>query len=1132
MLRVSFSNRFETLLDALLDALADPPSSPFASQQVIVPSMAVRRKVELAASERFGICANVEFAFLAAWLWRQIGRFVPVAEHSPFAPSILVWRVHEIFRDKAFFCAHPRLVRYLRDADPRMRYDLALRTASLFDQYITYRPDWLAQWLAGEAVAELDRAGGSAALDQPWQAALWRRIAHDVDTSQRHPAAEFFAAIAHADVDALRRAGMPDAVHVFCLPSMPPLYLDMLRQLSHVLDVHVSALNPCREYWFDIVDRRRLSYLAAQGTLDYHEVGNRLLASWGKQRKAQLALLFDDHGEAALDDERFVRNSAKSLLARVQNAILDLRDLPPGAVDDIAADDRSIEVHVCHSFTRELEVLHDYLLALFAGPHPPHPADILVVTPALDDVAPLIDAVFGTAPHDRYIPYVVTGRRGSGVNRAARALLDLLAVAASRFPASGVIELLQQPMMARQFGIDAPALERIREWIRAAGVRWGFDAEHREQCGLPPLSRHTFDDGLQRLYLGYALPSANAQHAAIAPFGDRLAAGDAEGSDALALGAFSAFMHALERMRVDVLQPKSASAWTTWLLQVVTTFLAPEGEEIEDLRQVQAAIGELHAAMVAGGARDAIPLDVLRTALESALDDPGRGGVPSGAVTFGTMSGLRDLPYRVVCVLGLNDGAWPRDARAAEFDLMAAVPHAGDRQRRDDDRNVFLDLLLAARDRVYLSYVGRSVRDNTPLPPSVLVAELLDCLVPALAPAHADRDALAAARAHLVVEHPLQPFSVNAFTGIDPRKRSFNAEYCAALRGRVQAGDRDARALEALQGARGASRTSAHAESIDDDLLDEDTVDEPLAPFFTAPLALEGDEWRTVTLEQLRRFFHNPCSYLLRRRLRLRLDEVEEELCDEEPFVAGFHDRNALVGRLLPLYLRGVPGAEIRDIALAGTEYPPGRLGERLLDRELAQLDAFARALEPTLAIDRLAPVEATIPVAIDGDPWQLTGALSDLRASGLLGFRYDDVRPTDYLDGWIAHVFLNLLAPRGVDRVTTWHSRNGHYVLRPLDDASERMAALLRLYRRGLGAPLHFFPKSAWAYACSNGDKLKAAADKWHGFPPFGGEKDHRTYRLALRGVIDPLDAQFEECARAVFDPLLASIDDPRLTS
>ncbi|HXR55472.1 MAG TPA: exodeoxyribonuclease V subunit gamma [Casimicrobiaceae bacterium] len=1126
MLRVSFSNRFEALLEALLDALADPPSSPFASQQVIVPSVAIRRKIELAAAERFGICANVDFSFLGAWLWRQIGRLVPVAEASPFTPAILAWRIFEILDDRAFVDAHARLRAYLREADPLMRCELALRTASLFDEYITYRADWLAAWSDGRAVGDVERAGAEAAADERWQAAMWRRIAGDLGARRRHPAAEFLDVIAAQGRDTLDRIGIRDTVHVFCLPSIAPLYLHMLRQLSRFVDVHVSALNPCREYWFDTIDRRRLSYLAAQGTLDYHEVGNPLLASWGKQRKAQLALLLDND-DAQLDDDRFERSRGKSILAHVQNTILELRDLSPGSVADAASDDRSVEVHVCHSLTRELEVLHDYLLALFAGRNPPRPSDILVVTPALDAAAPLIDAVFGTASGKRHVPYSITGRRRSRVNHAARALLDLLAVAVSRFPASAVTELLQQPIVARRFDIDAAALERIRGWIRVAGVRWGIDARHREQCGVPAVSQYTFDDGLQRLYLGYALPSVR-DAAASAPFDDRLPAGDAQGNDALALGCLSRFVRALEQLRREVMQPKRASEWMQALLDVTATFLASDYEETEDLRDVQAAIGELAAAMDAGGVRANLPLDVVRAALESVLDDPARGGVPGGAVTFGAMASLRDLPYRVICVIGMDDGAWPRTASTVEFDLMAAVPRAGDRQRRDDDRNVFLDLLLAARERFYVSYAGRSIRDNTSLPPSVLVSELVDNVIPAVAPSDADAEALAVARRRLVVEHPLQPFSVDAFTGDDPRQRSFAAEYCEALRQQLRAIAR-ASAHDTTTNPAATRGMSAPMDVLADELLDEDEVLEPLAPFFTAPLAPAGDEWRSVTLDQLRRFFRYPCSYLLGARLGLRLEDVDEELLDDEPFIADTAARAALADRLLPLYLNGTSRDAIRERARAGTEYPPGSLGQRLLDRELAHLDAFARDLAPALAMPCVPPVDGIVDFVLHGEAWQLSGAFGDLRADGLLRYRYSDTRPVDYLDGWLSHIFLNVLAPPGVALVTRWHSRDGQFVLQPLADPVAQAQTLLGLYRRGLCAPLHFFARSAWEYAKHDRD-LGSAAKEWLGHPWRRGEKEYESYRLALRGVVDPLDAEFEECAQAVFEPLLASIVDPRL--
>jgi exodeoxyribonuclease V gamma subunit len=397
----------------------------------------------------------------------------------------------------------------------------------------------------------------------------------------------------------------------------------------------------------------------------------------------------------------------------------------------------------------------------------------------------------------------------------------------------------------------------------------------------------------------------------------------------------------------------------------------------------------------------------------------------------------------------------------------------------------------------------------------VLVAELLDVLVTARAPAGAPARVLAEVRTRLVVEHPLQPFSLDCFMSEDRRVRSFNAEYCEALAAPLHRSAQHPGAVVVVPG---------YAD-------DEDADDEPtqtLAPFFVTPLALEGDAHRSVTLDQLVRFFCNPAAALLHQRLGIRLDEMEEELQDDEPLVADWPQRQALARRLLPAWLQGRDADAMRALARAGTEYPVGRLGERLLERELAQLAAFAHTLRPELAPACLAPVEQTLVVPVDGQAWQVSGAFSDLRPEGLVRYRYDDVRASDYLEGWLRHVFLNVLAPAGARPATTWHSRDGHYRVPPIDDAQARLAALLRWYERGLCAPLHFYPKSAWEFAKSG--KLERAARKWQGSPGFGGEKDHRAWRLALRGVADPLDATFEQCASDVFAPLLAVIVDGRI--
>lgn len=1120
MLHLHFANRLETLTALLLARLgAEPLGDVFAPSQIVVPSAALRRHLTLAAADAHGICANVEFPFLAQWLWRQIGRVVPgIAAESPFAAAVMAWRVYAAFGDAGFTAPHPRLAAYLAQADDVMRLDLARRAAGLLEQYVTYRPDWLAAWREGRR-ADLGTDDTGARADEAWQAALWRRIAGEVNLADADPAERLVDALAQGGETLARSSGLPAQAHVFALPAIAPLHIGLLQQLGRWIDLHVYVLNPCREYWFEVVDRRRLSHLAARGhdpALALHEEGNHLLAAWGRQTQAQIDGLVQAGGESLVDDAWFAPHPGSTLLAGVQNAILDLTELPPAS----ATADRSIEVHACHSLTRQLEVLHDQLLALFADPAWAglRPSDVLVVTPDLDAAAPLIDAVFGTAPPDRRLPFDITGRPRSRINPCARALLDLLSLAGSRWQATAVYGLLQQPVVARRFGLDAAALDLVHDWLQDAGYRWAFDGAHRASFGVPADARHTLDDGLARLFLGYALPAQ-----ATAPFAGRLPAGDVEGSEADVLGALARFVAALSQLQRDAQVPQAPDAWRARLQQALATFLQPADDELEDLREVQQALATLADAMRQGGlaADDAapLPLAVLRSALEQALDEPARGGVPTGRITFSSMSSLRALPYRVVCAIGLDDGAFPTAAREAEFDLMAWRPRRGDRQRRTDERNLFLDLLLSARDRLLLAYTGRSVRDNAMLPPSVLVAELLDTLAPALVADEAQADdpgALAKARALLVVEHPLQPFSPQAFEAdADPRLRSFHREYAEALKHR-----------EPLAEAVGSGAASIPTEDDGDDAAPA----LPAPPFFTVPLAAADEAWRTVSIEQLAEFFRNPSRYLLRRRLGIDLPRAADELQDDEPFVADYAGRRTLSQRLLPPLLAGADAAALQALAEAGNEYPPGTLGRRQLQAELAQLAGFAAEVREATGATPLPAHHAALALQVDGQPWQLLGSFAELRPQGLARWRYEDTRATDYLDAWLPHLLLNAQPAAGVQPHTRWWSRNGRFALRPVADAAARLQALVALYAEGLRQPLHFFPKTAWAHAASGGNRGKVES-AWHSTPqqPFGEDRDP-AYRLALRGRADPLDDAFAAAADAVFTPLIAALDDARV--
>ncbi|TAN50527.1 MAG: exodeoxyribonuclease V subunit gamma [Betaproteobacteria bacterium] len=1097
MLHVSFSNRFELLLEDLLAQLDEKGPDPFSAQQIIVPSTAIGRKIELTIADRYGICANVEFAYLGQWLWQQIALIVDVERDSPFAPEVLAWRVYERLGDATFTDRHARLKSYIAGADAVMRLDLARRIAQLIEHYITYRPQFLAAWSAKKR-APIEGLDATGREDEIWQAALWRRLSSEIGAASEHPSVTFFRKIAAMDHAALAAAGLPESAHVFCLPSLPPLYLDMLRQLSRVTRVQLYVLNPCQEYWFEVVDRKRLGWLAAKGKAEHHEVGNALLAAWGKQTQAHIDLLYTDEEEIEETGSVFAAADRATLLGQIQDAILVLEDLQPGSVA-LAEDDRSLEVHVCHSLTRELEVLHDQLLALFAGPNPPKPQEILVVTPQLDDAAPLIDAVFGTAPPGRYIPYAITGQPQRRVNPIARALCDVVALTAGRHPASEVFDLLMQAPVAARFGLQEPDLEAIRLWIEQAGIRWALEGEERKSFGLPASEHHSFADGLQRLYLAYAMGESTAC------VDGRIGAGNPEGQSALALGAFWRFVEELRRLRRDWRRPKNAPGWREALGGALERFAADTIEWAEDFRAVRKAIAELQDHMERGGLTEPVPLEVIQSALGELLDDPARGGVPSGRVTFSSISSLRNLPYRIVCAVGLDDGKFPTAARALEFDLMALAPQHGDRQRRTDERNLFLDLLLAARERLYLSYTGRSVRDNSSKPPSVLVAELLDYAVRACS---ADVAGEVEIRKRLVVEHPLQPFSPDYFApGTDPKKRSFNAEYCEALRAQASA----PRAPEPLPG----------------DGDDEDAPD-PGLPFFRAPLGAPEPEWRVVRLEQLRQFFVNPCRYLLKQRLGIAMPELAEELLCDEPFLPEWPGRQAMAERLLAPALEGAPEAALLALARAGNEFPAGPLGDAALASEIRELRAFARGLQEDIGGAAPEPHAAALEFEIEGETWRLEGAVGELRAGRLVRSRYDDVRAADYLSGWIAHLFL--CATLKSVAVTRWHSRDGVYALQPYAEARERLAELMALYREGLRAPLHFFPKSAWAYVTSDGDLGKAKGRWQHWKNPAFGESADPAYRLALRGVTDPLDARFVELAERILLPLRRHVTDPRL--
>ncbi|WP_261798453.1 exodeoxyribonuclease V subunit gamma [Oxalobacter paraformigenes] len=1107
MLNLNLSNRFDVLLQTFCENLAKRPATVFTAEQVIVPSAAIKRKLMLAIADTAGVCAGVEFSFLAQWLWRQIGKFVEVPETSPFSSSVLSWRILRLLEEPGFAAPYPRIAGYLSRCDEIMRFDLACRIASLFEQYVLSRPEWLAAWSKGETV-EIVRKGhpkqAVAGEDQAWQAALWRKIAEETGTLEEEPAERFLKMLETGGEEMAAR--LPERVHLFLEPSVAPYHVGILNRLGRWMDIELYVVNPCREYWFEIVDSRRLAWLSKRQKDLYHETGNRLLASWGKESRASLESLLARLEPVGRENDGFIscaeRARPETLLSRLQDAILDLTELEAGSLSHLGRDG-SLEIHLAHSRTREIEILHDQLLRRFASGDPPGPGDILVVSPDLDEIAPMIEAVFSHNRSAPQIPYVITGRKDSRINPVSRALLDLLALASSRFTAAGVIDVLMLPEIGATFGFGGD-LDKIRGWLGDAGICWAIDGAHKREFGLPEEDGHSFHDGLHRLFLAYALPDGRR-----VPFADRLPAGHAAGTQAAGLGQLWRFVEAVRQLKRDLSHPKTAAGWWQTWHGILDAFVTVTPETLEADREVRMRIAGLRDAMTQAGEAFETGFIIARHALERALEGAGQGSVPAGVVTFAPMDSLRNLPFGHVYVIGLDDGVYPAEVRQQEFDLIRLAPRKGDCLPHETDKNVFLDLVLSAGKSLYLSCTGRNIRDNSPKPPSILIAELLEVLEPALAE-KTDGEARLAAREKLLVEHPLQPFSPDYFNGrADERMVSFRSDLCDALNLKKE----KINIKEELE------------YDTSEDGLDNDIGDELAAgtPFFRAPLAFPDASWRDVLLDDLIRFFCHPNRYLMRSRLGLDFPRKEKELASDEPFTVDRTARRRLADRLLPLYLDGMAPEDIARSAAAGNEFPAGAMGAQQRQSELMELSAFAQALSADLKTGFVAPVSRTLEFDLGGEIWRLSGSLSDVRKTGLIRYRYDEGAPRDYLAAWIEHLFLNACAPEGVALSSVWHFRDGKTVLEPYGRARAVLRDLMDIYRTGLNRPLHFFPRSAWEFVQSGGHAGKANGI-WR--PADGsrrGESADAFNWLAMRGVREPLDADFAALANRVFGPLLA---------
>jgi len=1075
-LMVLHGNRLEDLRDILVGWLRQAPLRPLEDERVLVQSNGIAQWFRLAlaraeADGGLGIAASVHVELPGRFLWDAyravLGRDA-VPPESPFDKSRLIWRLMRLLPALAGEPAFEPLAAFLGDgSDARKCHQLAERLADLYDGYQVYRADWLDDWAAGRDVMRDARGGSPAMLDSDrWQAALWRRLLEDVGPGEAHGhRAAVHARFLHAAATATERPrALARRIVVFGMSSLPRQTLEALSALSRWSQVVLVVLNPCRHYWADIVDdrellraeRRRQQLKPGMPALpdegDLHLYANPLLAAWGKQGRDYIRMLDEfDHPETYRQrftawDERidfFEDPPATTLLGQVQAAILDLEPLPDQPAP-VAASDPSIAFHVAHGPQREVEILHDQLLARFeasalAG-DPMLPRDVIVMVPDIDTYAPHIDAVFGRVPRDdpRYVPYSIADRASRGTVPMVMALDMLMGMTESRFGAGDMADLLDVPALRERFGLGDDDLPLLHRWVEGAGVRWGLDAEQRASLGLPALEQNTWLFGLRRMLLGYAVGQGDA-------WGDIEPYGEVGGLDAQLVGPLADLVERLGAHWRAMAAPAPAAEWGLRLRSLLRDFF--KTTDPDDAMREQRLLDALDAwerACAEAGFDEPVPVDVVREAWLGQVDD---GGLSkrflAGAVSFGTLMPMRAIPFRLVCLLGMNDGEYPRARPPMDFDLMArsGAWRPGDRSRREDDRYLFLEALLSARDALHIGWVGRSARDNAERAPSVLVGQLRDYL------AAAWKDAGEGELLHrLTVEHPLQPFSPAYFRAGDSRLFTYANEWRHVHGGGMEtAGD--------------------------------------MLPVWSAE--------RPIGLATLRRFLRHPVREFFQARLGVRFEvpDVASEVL--EPFALDGLDRYTMTDMVLRTALReeqasGVAIAEATARLQRSGKLPMGGFATPVR-RELEE--GAAAVYGRYVAERRRWPVEAgKFEVRVESEGVVIEDWLAGLRANEAGALAALLVSPSGVLDAegrplihrvvmpWVDHL---VAQAAGQPVETRYIGPDGTIVMAPMDaeDALNALGTLVRAWREDMSGPLPVAMKAAIAWITAGDDEAGEAA-------------------------------------------------------
>lgn len=1126
---VLHGNRLEDLRDLLVDVIRAYPLPVLSPEIILVQNNGMKHWLELslASDEAFGICAATRIELPSSYLWgvyRSILSDVQIPVHMPFDKKNLIWRLYKILPQLIEDESYRPLKNYLHDsADCRRLYQLATQISDVFDGYQNYRADWLTDWALG-----IDQLRGDSYLKNPskprllnkdeiWQSKLWRAIRADIgaelaEASRASVHAQYMvkmeSVIEQYSSTKQRPKGIPQRVVIFGISSLPPQVIEAFAKLGEICQVFMFVQNPCQSYWGDIVDGhemlRTLSKRRQSKQIDdLHMSSHPLLASWGKQGRDYFHLLDEfDHLEVykgklekvlkkvdVFVDPVTLDNGEPTQLVTVQSAVLNLTEIPtPEKRLCKAEHDHSIQFVSAHSAQREVEILHDQLLSWFDRDASLRPENVMVMVPDTEEFLPHIKAVFGRFKlgESRYIPYSIADATPKETP-IVRALTQLLSLPTLKISVVDWMNLFEVDAVCQRFELTSAEVEQLKTWIVGAGVRWGLGREHRVQHGLDKdlvdLEQNTWAFGLRRLLLGYAIGSDQSWEGTLAYSG-------VNGLDGPLISKLLLWLEAVERTNAELRADHCPSEWVQLFKSLIERFFKASDDAQERLlEKIFTPIEQWERVSNDCKLETPIPLNVVRDYWLSQLQEVGlQQRFFGGGVQFGTLMPMRSIPFKIICLLGMNDGDFPRQTSSRDFDLMMKNWRTGDRSRREDDRYLFLEAMLCARQKLYVSWQGHSARDNSAQQPSVLVAQLIDYLNAVWKPEVS------------IVKHPLQPFSKSYFDQ-DSSLYTYDSDWQLSD---LVTSDRRVKGVNGGKDVKGALNLQGE--------LVEDRINH-------AGINDQTPKIEKIELSELQRLLRNPVEIFFRSRLNISIDKLEDDVPETESFVLNNLEKFNIANQLLRAESLETG---LKNLALSG-QLPLAGQGKALsLDLEAKVSQIKAQCEEYLKLYPKLAPslvlcldIGGTVLEGTVANLWAQEDPISagveylqiDQRVGSVTQKRKGVQTPKGHIitKAWINHLVVNAC---GHKLTSVQIGSDAQVVMEPLSQQTsiEILRTLVGVYKEALERPL--------PVACKTG---------------LGWLQSDNANQLALSQGLEQKTEDSHEIAEEIFDPATSPKDGPK---